>query len=222
MSELRSAPAPRLAIASTATTLSNLCVGVQSHAHPNASVFTLDVAPITCSPRAPRGGNALLYVYALRTVYRTGVQPWYINYQNTYSFFAHTHVYTAIDDALRSSALAHTAQARHSRDQPDFAAGTTPINRERWKSIREEVGTSRPSAARARPRRAEASVRRRGSPRRRAASASQDPPHPKHHMSEPERPSREGARSAPTPVRSKKTYTLGVSSAGFPSPCCRG
>ena len=40
-------PPHRLAIASTATTLSNLCVGVQSHAHPNASVFTLDVAPIT-------------------------------------------------------------------------------------------------------------------------------------------------------------------------------
>ena len=47
--------------------LSRICVWACSHMHPNASVFTSEIAPMTCSPRAPRGGNAR---YFLRLPYR--------------------------------------------------------------------------------------------------------------------------------------------------------
>ena len=53
----------------------------------------------------------------------------------------------AVDVAARSGAQPYPllAAARRARQRTGFAAGTATINRERWKSIREEVGTSRSS-----------------------------------------------------------------------------
>ena len=58
----------------------------------------------------------------------------------------------AVDVAARSSAQPYPLLAA-ARQRSRFAAETATVNRERWKSIREEVGTSRSSPlARARRR----------------------------------------------------------------------
>ena len=84
----------------------------------------------------------------------------------------------AVDVAARSSALAYPLPSRAqpgSRNEARFAAGTATINRERWKSIREEVGTSRSSPL------ARARRRGKGGGRRRNALSSASPHFPPTH-----------------------------------------
>ena len=84
-----------------------------------------------------------------------------------------------VPSALNSStsALWPTAQARQPRPTR-FAVRTAPVNRERQRSIREEVSTSRPSPLASTRRRAEVSDRRRGALQRPSPTAQARQPRP--------------------------------------------